>query len=282
MSRRLCLILLLAAVALPALALAQDFPPLLGTADHYAAPFPEGERLSYEIYWKPLFLLPALKAGEVRLEIGLAKNSGPEVWRIRAWADSDGALTRIAGIEVRNYFESDIDRWSFRSYRNLQKTREGKRQRDLELHFDYDHNRTLVRETDPSATPERIIRNQVKNGIPAPAVDILSAFYVTRLRRFSPGDRFLLHLNDRGEFQPVRVVALRQENVKIPLGSFPSILLTTEGGLFRDGGDFRLWISQDELRIPLRFEADVKFGKVYGNLVRLETPRLQRGLIRLH
>ncbi len=281
MIRRLHVTALVVGATLLALAYAQDFPPLLGRVDGFVAPFPEGERLSYEIYWKPLFLLPALKAGEVRLEIAAVTSPETEIWRIRAWADSDGALSRIAGIEVRNYFESDIDRRTFRSYRNLQHLREGRRHRNLELRFDYAHDRTLVRETDPSASPEKVIRDQIKPGIPAPAVDVLSAFYVTRLREFSPGDRFLLHLNDRGEFQPVKVVAVRREQVKTPLGSFPSILLTTQGGLFRDGGDFRLWISRDELRIPLRFEADVKFGKVYGSLIRLETPRLQRGLIRL-
>lgn len=257
------------------------FPSLLGRTEGSLAPFQSGERLTYQIYWKPLFLIPALKAGEIRIEIREFPNSDPKTWKIRAWADSDGALTRIAGIEIRNYFESEIDRVDYRSYRNLQQTREGKRHRDLELRFDYRGNRTLVRETDPAATPPRLIRDQVKNGIPSPVVDILSIFYVTRLKQYAAGERFHFHLNHRGDFEEVRVMAVRTERLRTPLGRFPSTLLSTQGGLFREGGDFRLWIAQDGTRVPLRFEADVKFGKVYGDLIRLESPQLQRSVIRV-
>lgn len=247
----------------------------------YQPPFSAGERLVYQVNWKPVFLLPAFKAGEISLEIVESEFKDRDTYRIQAWAKSDGALTRVAGLEVRNYFESEVDRQDFRSYRNIQRTREGSRQRNLELLFDYEGDRTVVRETDPSVTPPREIRNKVQARIPAPAVDVLSAFYVTRLKQFSPGERFSIWLNERGEFRQVEVGVLRKEKVKASVGSFECHLVSTQGGLFKDGGDFRLWFTDDRLRVPVYFEADVRFGKVYGDLIRLETPQLHRGVIRV-
>jgi len=53
------------------------------------------------------------------------------------------------------------------------------------------------------------------------------------------------------------------------------------GGLFRNGGDLRVWYSTDPLRFPVKFEADVKFGKVYGKVIGLDTPTETRNVIRI-
>ena len=50
---------------------ASDPPPqnLLGDPGEYSVPFREGESLRFEVNWKPLFLIPAFKAGEFALSI---------------------------------------------------------------------------------------------------------------------------------------------------------------------------------------------------------------------
>ncbi len=259
----------------------QGFTDLLPEDVEFAPPFESGEELRYELFWKPVFFLPSLKAGEVRLRLENSSLDGVDTFKIRGWATSDGALTSLTGLKVENYYESEIDRSNFRSYRILQKFRQGKRQRDLLLVFDYSKKLTRVRETDVRSDPPRVLRNGPKPGIPAPAVDVLSVFYVARLRTMKPGDRFILYLNERGSFRKVRVVAEKMETVETPVGSFPSIKLSTTGGLFRQGGDLRIWYSTDDLRIPTKFEGDLKRGKVYGRLIRVATPRMTRSIIRV-
>jgi hypothetical protein len=52
------------------------------------------------------------------------------------------------------------------------------------------------------------------------------------------------------------------------------------GGLFRDGGTFIVWLSDDQNRIPIKFEAKVKLGKVFGSIKKMENTRLMtRGKI---
>jgi hypothetical protein len=260
---------------------ATKYQDLFETEQFLSAPFQEGEKLSYEVNWKPLFAVPAFRAGEVTMSIERSRLSDIDTYKITAWAVSDGALTSVAGFEVRNYFESHIDRTDYRSYRMFQKIRQGKRKRNLELTFDYKNDQTLVHETDQSCSPPRKLRNKVVKGIPAPAADVLSVFYVARLRSANPGDRFQLHLNEKGEFKKVLVVAEKKERIPTPVGTFATIKLTTTGGLFKNGGEFRIWYSTDRLRIPVKFEADVKIGKVYGSLIRMETPRQTRSVIRV-
>ncbi len=42
---------------------------LLGITQHHSVPFQEGEKLRYEVNWKPLFLTPAFRAGELIFSI---------------------------------------------------------------------------------------------------------------------------------------------------------------------------------------------------------------------
>jgi hypothetical protein len=61
----------------------------------------------------------------------------------------------------------------------------------------------------------------------------------------------------------------KQEKVKTPAGEFTAWQIRTTalmGGLFKEGGQFRIWISADEKRLPLQFEVKVRLGKVMGKL----------------
>jgi hypothetical protein len=36
--------------------------------------------------------------------------------------------------------------------------------------------------------------------------------------------------------------------------------------MFKGGGTFLLWLSDDERKLPVRFEAKVKLGRVFGSV----------------
>ena len=253
---------------------------LLGGKQNYSVPFQEGERLRYQVNWKPLFLIPAFKAGELTFTIRQSEYKDRPTYTISASAFSEGLLSSITGLEVRDYFESNIDRKTFRSYRFLRQVRQNKRKRDLEVLFDYENDSILVHETNLAVDPPEEVHKQI-DGIPGPIADILSVFYVARLRPVEPGQEYLLHLSERGKAKQVRVQVQTHEKVQTVIGEFDSVRISTVGGLFSNGGDFRIWYSRDQLRFPVQFEADVKFGKVYGKLISLETPQTIRTVIQI-
>lgn len=244
------------------------------------APFEAGEKLVYEVNWKPLIIIPAFKAGEITISIETSMREGIDTYKLRGWAVSGGALARIAGMEIRNYYESEIDRKEYRSYGILQQTRESSKERDLNLVFDYARDVTLVDEVDPAVNPPRQVKSLRKAGIPGPVVDVLSVFYVTRILPIDRGDDYFFDLNTRGDFERVALHGDEVETVSTEVGKFKARRLTTVGGLFSGGGDFRLWLAAAPSRIPVKFEADVKLGKVYGKLIRMESPRITRSRIR--
>ena len=256
-------------------------PTLLGNETDYSVPFREGERLRYEVNWKPVFLIPAFKAGELAISIKDSQYEKRPVYTISATASSDGLLSSVAGLKVRDYIESNIDRKTFQSYRILRQSRRNERKRDLEVLFDYQKDAVLLRELNTEITPPLEIRNEEIQGIPGLVADILSVFYVARLRSLNPGDSYLIHLNDRGKIKPVTIEVQGRERVTTDIGSFDSVKISTVGGLFGNGGDFRVWYSTDRLRVPVQFEADVKLGTVYGKVIGLETPQMTRSVIQI-
>ena len=87
----------------------------MGNKNNYSVPFKEGEKLRYEVNWKPLFLTPAFKAGELTFSIRQSQYKKHPTYTISAQAFSDGLLSSIAGLKhelipnARWFHEFDSD-----------------------------------------------------------------------------------------------------------------------------------------------------------------------------
>ena len=276
---RICPILVLVAVVGLGFSIG-EFQPLLTPGKSYSAPFKPEERLRYEVNWKPMFLLPAFKAGELEFRLEETMWARKPAFRVRVDAISNGRLAAIARIDVRDYFETTFDRNSFRSYRLVKKTREGKRKRDFELIFDYENDSITARESDVAQTPARQLRHQTTKGIDEQMVDIVSVFYVGRVRELKGGERFYTHLIDEGQPRRVELTVGKQEMVYTGVGKFKALRVNTNGKVFSKGGNLRVWYSADDLRVPVKFEADVSFGKIYGHLIGMDAVGISRGIIK--
>lgn len=254
--------------------------PLLDRGTRYSAPFQAGEKLRYEVNWKPLFASPAFKAGELAFSVKRSRYRKRPAWTLTMEAVSAGRLVEVARISVRNRFESIVDARNFHSYRIFREHREGKRKRDLLSVFDYRTDTASFRDLDVSQDPPRELHNRTSDGIPGPVTDLLSAVYVARLHRLEDGRRYRAHLADRGKFKEMLVRVEETERVELRIGDFDTVRLRVEGGILSRGRTLQVWYSRDRLRVPVKFEAEVKFGRVYGELIGLEAGAVGRGLIR--
>lgn len=256
----------------------QDAPPPLLRPDlqPLRLPFVPGESVRYEVNWKPLFLIPAFKAGELRFELNQTDFQNEKAFKISAWVKSEGSLTSVAGLDIEDYFESLIDGNNFRSLRFLHQIRRNQKKRDLEVLFDYRNGKARVEEKDVSVNPPRRLRKQAFPHLSQSVVDTLSVFYIARLRPFRKGDKYRIDLSDSGRIKEVVIVVGEKEQITIPLGRYQTYRVSTEGGIFKGGGDFRVWYSTGRERFPIKFEADARFGKVYGHLMYVQTPSWSR------
>ena len=94
------------------------------------------------------------------------------------------------------------------------------------------------------------------------------------------GESYLMDLSDNGKIRKVELKVVKDQKISIDLGQFDTLKVSTVGGFFKDAGDFHIWYTRDALRIPVRFEADIRYGKIYGDLIRLQTPYLAKGRVR--
>ena len=256
----------------------------LDQPDSLQMPFPAGERLRYDIYWKPpkilQWIIGDVVAGEVLIQVQESEYQGRETLTIHAKATTKGFVRRRF-LEVDDEFESVIDRTDFRTYRFKKVIREGKKSRkDILVKFDYDQHQVEVEKIDLRKDPPQR-DTKVFQGIAGPITDVLSVFYVARLRELSPGQRYRIQLADEKKPEEVVVEVLRREKIKTRLDVFESVRISTVGGFFNQGGNFLIWYSTNSHRFPVRFQADAKIGKVYGELVGIDSGRTSRGVIRL-
>jgi hypothetical protein len=123
-----------------------------------------------------------------------------------------------------------------------------------------------------STTP-RIL--DVPDGNPA---DLIIALLSTRNWDIKPGDArdALVLFND--DFYELTIHALRYEEVTTVLGSFRTLVLeprmekTPPKGMFAKGSTVQVWISQDERKLPVKFEVEFKIGTGTATLEHYDPP----------
>jgi hypothetical protein len=108
-------------------------------------------------------------------------------------------------------------------------------------------------------------------------LDILAGFYSLRNQRLEVGVPVILQLYDSDKYAETTVEVLRREQVSIP--GFREIeaivvhpLIKTDS-IFRGVSDILLWLSDDEFRVPVRFETSIPLGRVTAELISSEVEK---------
>jgi len=109
----------------------------------------------------------------------------------------------------------------------------------------------------------------VKEDIPACVQDPFSALYAYRGEMLQQGLVRNHVIGNDDKIKEIRTLVEKQETINTPAGQFVSWKIRTDalkGGLFKEGGQFYFWLSADERRLPVQFEAKVSLGRVFGIL----------------
>lgn len=125
----------------------------------------------------------------------------------------------------------------------------------------FDYNEKLVNYVD-------FIRPERNAELPLPegnAMDLITSLIGTRRWDMKPGQRIPATVMFDKDFYELEIVAGDYETVETPLGTFKTLVLipTMEKnpkGMFKRGATVRVWISQDEQRLPVKFEVGMKWG----------------------
>ncbi|MBW3660216.1 MAG: DUF3108 domain-containing protein [Gemmatimonadetes bacterium] len=215
-------------------------------------PFDPGERLQFSIGYG------SLPAGTMSIQVaGLTRYEDRPAYHIVFDAQTNRAVSFV--YELDTHEESWFDAQRFWSLRYLKRSTENGEQRTRDYRFD--QQRSLRIEPD----------GQTKPASPR-AVDQLAFMYYIRLLPLKPGAKFVLRNSADPDDNPVTVRVLKKERVKVPAGTYEAWVLdldlTTDSGVFKKGGENRIWITADERKMPVKISSKIGLGSFLAELVR--------------
>jgi len=239
--------------------------PLLASAAPYTA-LRDGESLLFRVSWG-IFL----HAGDVRISARREVIDGRAVFRISMVTSSRGLLRGFYPYD--DHADAIIDEATGRivSARDVG-TADDKTVSDTETLFDY--TKHVATHTD-KARPERNHEFPIPAGDP---VDLLSALVQTREWQAQAGDKRAVVIYVGNDLYPVTLSAEGYDQVRTPQGDRRALRLvprmdTAEPrGIFKRGGEIKVWVSQDGDRQPVKMQLKLKFGTAMLTLMEHRTP----------
>lgn len=229
--------------------------------------FGVGERLVFDVSYG------MITAGEAILSIPRAATiDGRPTYEVEVLVNSLPSFSWI--YKVEDVYRTFIDMQSIAPLRFEQHIREGSYSRDFVATFD--QVRHIARTTDGNEFP-----------IPPYVHDIMSAFYYARTIDYTglgTGDTIMLQNFYKDKTHDLAVRILGRQELEVEAGTFNTIVLeplVREGGLFKSEGRIVVWLSDDDVKIPLRINSKVVIGSIdtelreYSGLQRRPSARIR-------
>ena len=224
-----------------------------GRMDPDVRPFQPGERLTYAVTYLNI------RAGTAVLEVQDALPvEGRAALKLVSTARSSSVLSKVYPVD--NFVESLIDAETLSPYHMVFHRREGRKKNDFDLTFRHLDGTVL----------------SVKDGIgetitiPPFTHDLISClYYVRNLPTMAPGTSLVLNLHHDKKNYRVEVRMEGVERVHGPWGDIEAVRLLVVmpfQGLFLNEGNIRVWLTNDDRRLPVMMKAKVIIGSVVAKL----------------
>jgi hypothetical protein len=189
-----------------------------------------------------------------------SKIAGRDVYNVSFNVNSVPAFDPF--YKVRDHYETYIDIEGIFPWRFEQHIREGGYSRDFSAFFDQRKGKAKTSEG--------------SYDIPKYVNDIVSALYLARTFDFSKakeGDKVNLENFYKDKVYPLDVVFRGKERVTVAAGTFDCIILepmVREGGLFKSDGNIIVWLTDDDLKIPVKVKTKILIGSIDAELTGYE------------
>ena len=229
------------------------------------APLQPGEKLQYWVSWA---IVPG--AGDITVT---AEKSPTNQLTVTTRTSTRRLARILLPFDAVAHSTYDTQSGRLLSLHDISNTR-GKHVEHM-VTFDYT-DRTARYVTIGSTTARSL---PMPEGSPA---DLITALLETRTWNLQPGQSrdSLVIFND--DFYELTIHALRYEDVSTSMGSFRALVLeprmekTPPKGMFRKGSTVHVWITQDERRLPVKFEVEFNIGTGTAVLDGYEPPTAEQ------
>jgi len=221
-----------------------------------AAPFTgmrPGEKFTYKVGFA---IFP--RAGEITISAAAAQDdSGRDLLRVTTAIASRGLVRGLYPFD--NQAECTIDLATGRLLHVKESGEDPKRATDSETVFDYEQH--VARHVDRSR-PGRSADIPIPAGDP---IDLITALVSTREWDLKPGEKRDVLVHFGRDLYPLSIHAEHYEDIRTPIGKFRALVLVPRmdsdpKGLFKRGGEIKVWIAQDGSRLPVKMQLVLKYG----------------------
>ena len=211
-----------------------------------------GERLTYDVGYK--FISAGTAVFDIAKQIEYV--NGRPCYKVTFITASHKSLEFIYKVRdtYRTYLDVDgIFPWKFEQH-----IRERNFSKDYVASFDQANHRAIT----PNDTVD----------IPAYMHDIVSAFYFVRtqnLKAYKPGPSIKLQNFIDGKSHDLAVYILGSERIEVDAGTFDCIVVEpriASGSPFGFQGRLRLWLTNDERKIPVKVSTEIPIGSIDAEL----------------
>lgn len=210
------------------------------------------EKLFYDIYWLGIYVGKAV----------LEASNDRDVVKITSRANSASVISTFYTVE--DYAESIIIKGRAAHFRIKQ--REGRYKSDKETIFDAGNRKITYFDYLKSKKNEHSM-----NGV---VWDVISGFYYLRSQPLVIGKVVYIDVFDSNKLLKTEVNVLRREKISVSgRGEVSTVVVKPDlksEGLFHKKGEVIIWLTDDEVRIPVKVETRVPIGRVVAELKKSE------------
>jgi hypothetical protein len=185
--------------------------------------------------------------------------------KVSASAESSGAVNVI--FPVHDRFESRFDPRTFCSLSIFKHSEEGLHKRETSIRSDYAHKKSTLDEKNLKTGETK----HVENDLAGCATDVITGFYYLQSLPLQLGAIYEFPISD-GKTTIVHATVDKREQIKVPAGTFSTVLVTAEAtsGPLQSKGKVWVWYSEDASHTPVQMRAKLGWGTLLFRLQRIE------------
>lgn len=209
-----------------------------------------GEVMKYRVGWE------FIDAGSATMKV-LKTDAG---YRVQTLARSEGMFSLMKKVRDEIVSEGICRDGKMQSTIFSVKQLEHKYKAEKKTVFDWQHNKAHYTQNGKTDSYD----------VPAGHLNILDAFFLLRGMPLKKGHVLKIPIFDARKLYDIEVHVLGKETIKLPSGRKVACLVIEpklkSEAIFSSIGTMKVWLSDDEHRVPVKMSAKIRFGRIIARL----------------